>query len=54
MEVKAIKLVRRGQQVVVEIETEFGWAEVIREFADAPISHIVEESGMQKCVNAHK
>mgnify|MGYP000216909227 CR=1 FL=1 len=48
MEIKAIKLVRKGDHAVVEIETATGWAEVIREFVDAPFSHIVEESGMQK------
>lgn len=50
MEISAIKLVRKGEHAVVEIETATGWAEVIREFVDAPFSHIVEESGMQKCL----
>lgn len=50
MEISAIKLVRKGDQAVVEIETATGWTEVISEFVDAPFSHIVEESGMQKCL----
>jgi hypothetical protein len=49
VEIKAIKLVRKGSYAVVEIETATGWIEVIREWADAPYSHIVEESGMQRC-----
>jgi hypothetical protein len=49
MEISAIKLVRKGLHAVVEIETATGWTEVIREFAEAQFSHIVEESGMQKC-----
>lgn len=50
MEISAIKLVRKGEHAVVEIETATGWTEVISEFVDAPFSHIVEESGMQRCV----
>jgi len=50
MEIKAIKLVRKGSHAVVEIETATGWTEVIRENADAPYSHIVEESGIQRCL----
>lgn len=50
MEISAIKLVRKGNRAVVEIETATtGWIEVIQEHADAPYSHIVEESGMQRC-----
>lgn len=50
MEISAIKLVRKGEHAVVEIETATGWAEVIREFVDGPFSHIVEESGIQRCL----
>jgi transcription initiation factor TFIIIB Brf1 subunit/transcription initiation factor TFIIB len=50
IEISAIKLVRKGDHAVVEIETETGWTEVISEFVDAPFSHIVEEAGMQRCL----
>lgn len=50
MEISAIKLVRKGEHAVVEIETATGWTEVIREFVDAPFSHIVEESGIRRCL----
>lgn len=54
MDIKAIKLVRKGEFAVVEIETDSGWTQVIREFIDSPFSHIVEESGMQSSVaNRH-
>lgn len=50
MEISAIKLVRKGEHAVVEIETATGWTEVIREFVDATFSHIVEESGIRRCL----
>ena len=49
VEILAVKLVRKGSHAVVEIEIATGWVEVIREYADAPYSHIVEESGMTRC-----
>lgn len=48
MQVSAIKLWKDGDETVVEIETAGVFIEVIREFSDAPFSHIIEESGLSK------
>ena len=52
MNISAIHLVRIGDYVYVKAEIEGRWVTVIREHADGSFSHIVEEGGMQKIVDA--
>lgn len=51
MDISAIDLRREGTDAVVQIEVKGKWIEVIRERFDGCLSHIVEESGMQKAVS---
>ena len=48
--ITAIKLTRQGKYLIVEVETDDGWFEVIRELDDGttPISHICEKSGLKR------
>lgn len=46
IEVSGIMLRRSGDYAIVEAEVDGKWKEVIREFIDAPFSHIVEPSGI--------
>lgn len=52
MDITAIHLVRLGHHVVVKAEIEGRWVTVIKEHADGAFSHIVEEGGMRKLVDA--
>lgn len=47
MDIKAIKLVRLGDYACVEVHTDAGWTEVVREYIDAPFSHTVHEAGIK-------
>ena len=51
MNISAVWLRREGDEIVVEVEIGKRFVEVIRENGDAPISHIVEESGIAKAVS---
>lgn len=48
MKIQAVRLTRQGNQLVVDVQTQNGWIEVIRESDDGttPISHICEQSGL--------
>ena len=46
IEVSGIMLRRSGDYAIVEAEIDGKWREVIREFIDAPFSHIVEHAGI--------
>jgi len=50
MNIEAVRLTRKGGDIVVDIETKNGWIEIIREQSDGttPISHICEASGLRK------
>ena len=50
MNVSAVRLTRRDGHLVVDLETQNGWIEVIREKDDGttPISHICEAEGLRK------
>jgi hypothetical protein len=47
VQISGLMLRRSGDHAIVEIEIEGRWVEVIREFIDAPFSHIVEPGGMR-------
>ena len=48
MKIQAVRLTRQGNQLVVDVQTQNGWIEAIRESDDGttPISHICEQSGL--------
>lgn len=46
IEVSGIMLRRSGDHAIVEAEVDGKWKEVIREYIDAPFSHIVEPAGI--------
>ena len=48
MEIFAVRLTRQGRHLVVDVQTQNGWIETIRESDDGttPISHICEQSGL--------
>ncbi len=50
MNISAIRLTRKGKHLVVDVQTNNGWIEVIKERDDGttPISHICEASGLKK------
>jgi hypothetical protein len=52
MNITAIHLVRIGDHVYVKAEIEGRWVTVIREHVDGSFSHIVEEGGMQRIIDA--
>ncbi len=52
MNITAIHLVRIGDHVYVKAEIDGRFVTVIKEHADGSFSHIVEEGGMQKVVDA--
>ena len=47
MKIRAVHLVRIGDDVIVKVESGGEWIEVIRECHDSLFSHIVEELGME-------
>lgn len=51
-EIDGIKLERQGGDMVVSVDARGEWVEVIRERADGPISHIVEQSGIESAIAA--
>jgi hypothetical protein len=46
--VQGIHLFRNGDHVVVSVEIEGRWVEVIREWHDGAFSHIVEPNGIRR------
>jgi hypothetical protein len=40
-----------GDYVILSIETEKGWVELIRERLDSPFSHIIEPAGIEGRIN---
>jgi hypothetical protein len=47
----AIHLYRDGDHAVVAIEVDRQWVILIKEYIDSPFSHIIEPSGIQRCVD---
>lgn len=47
----ALHLRAEGDYAILEIETERGWIELIRERLDSPFSHIIEPAGIENRVN---
>lgn len=43
----ALHLRAEGDYAILEIETEKGWVELIRERLDSPFSHIIEPAGIE-------
>jgi len=52
MNITAIHLVRIGDYAYVKAEIDGRFVTVIKEHADGSFSHIVEEGGMQRVVDA--
>lgn len=50
--VSGIHLFRTGEHVVVSVEIDGRWVEVIRERNDGSFSHIVEPNGVRKATEA--
>jgi hypothetical protein len=46
--VQGIHLFSTGEHVVVSLEIEGRWIEIIREFRDGAFSHIVEPNGIRR------
>lgn len=51
-DITAIHLVRIGDHAIVKIEVGGRWVTVIKERYGGFFSHIVEEGGMAKCIEA--
>jgi len=47
----ALHLRAEGDYAILEIETEKGWVELIRERLDSPFSHIIEPLGIESRIN---
>ncbi len=43
----ALHLRAEGDYAILEIETDNGWVELIREILDSPFSHIIEPAGIE-------
>ncbi len=50
MNKNALWLVAEGEYVILKIEVNGKWIELIKERLDAPFSHIIEPAGIEKAI----